>query len=97
MEQQYGENCLRRRKLFERTVTLKNCQIFLCCKQRSGRPSIPTPDNNIEAVDQMIRADRYTKTDEIPNEFHTSHGSTFSIIHESLNFRKSVLVEFNVN
>jgi hypothetical protein len=53
MQAQYGDNCLSRSKIYERTDHFKKLRASVCDGERSGRPSASRTENNIQAVKRM--------------------------------------------
>jgi transposase len=59
---------------------------------RSRRPSTPITQQNVDAVLQLIMADRRVTIEKIAKVLEISIGSVFTIIHEELGMNKCVLV-----
>jgi transposase len=58
MQAQYGDNCLSRSKIYEWIDHFKKGRTSVCDEERSGRTSTSRTENNIQAVDKMIRENR---------------------------------------
>jgi hypothetical protein len=58
MQAQYGDNCLSRNKIYEWIDHFKNGRTSVCDEQRSGRQSASGTENNIQAVERMVRENR---------------------------------------
>jgi hypothetical protein len=58
MQAQYGDNCLSRSKIYEWLDHFKKGRTSVCDKKRSGRPSTSRTENNIQAIERMVRENR---------------------------------------
>jgi transposase len=59
MQAEYGDNCLSRSKIYKWIDHFKSVKSSISDEERSGRPSTSRNENNIQAVERMVR-----KTDE---------------------------------
>jgi transposase len=58
MQAQYGDNCLSRSKIYEWVDHFKKGRASVCDQERSGRPSTSRTENNIQAIEKMVRENR---------------------------------------
>jgi transposase len=58
MQAQYGDNCLSRSKIYEWVDHFTKGRTSICDEERSGRPSKSRTENNIQAVERMVRENR---------------------------------------
>jgi len=58
MQAQYGDNCLLRSKIYEWIDHFKKGRTSVCDDERSGRPPTSRIENNIQAVERMVRKNR---------------------------------------
>jgi transposase len=65
MQAQYGDNCLSCSKIYEWIDHFKKGRTSICDEERSGRPSTSRTENNIQAVERMIRENRRITVDDI--------------------------------
>jgi hypothetical protein len=65
MQAQYGDNCLSRSKIYEWTDHFTKGRTSVCDEDRSGRLSMSRTENNIQAVDRMLREIRRITVDDI--------------------------------
>jgi transposase len=65
MQAQYGDNCLSRSKIYEWLDHFKKGRTSVCDEERSGRPSTSRTENNIQAVERMVRENRRITVDDI--------------------------------
>jgi transposase len=64
MQAQYGDNCLSCSKIYEWIDHFKK-ERTVCDEERSGRPSTSRTENNIQAVERMVRENRRITVDDI--------------------------------
>jgi hypothetical protein len=65
MQAQYGDNCLLRSKICELIDHFKKGRASVCDEERSERPSTSWTENNIQAVERMVRENRRITVDDI--------------------------------
>jgi transposase len=65
MKVQYGDNCLSRSKIYEWIDHLKKGRTSVSDEERSGRPSTSRTENNIQAIERMVRENRRITVDDI--------------------------------
>jgi hypothetical protein len=58
MQAQYDDNCLSRSKIHESINHFRNGRTSVCDEERSGRLSTSRTENNIQAVESMVRENR---------------------------------------
>jgi hypothetical protein len=58
MQAQCGDNCLSQSKINEWIDHFKKGRTSVCDEERSGRPTTSRTENNIQAVDRMVRENR---------------------------------------
>jgi hypothetical protein len=58
MQAQYGDNCLPCSKIYEWIDHFKKGRTSVCDEERSGRLSTSRSENNIQAVERMVRENR---------------------------------------
>jgi hypothetical protein len=55
MQAQYGDNCLSRSKIYEWIDHFIKGRTSVCDEEKSGRPSTSRTENNIQAIERMLR------------------------------------------
>jgi hypothetical protein len=65
MRTQYGNNCLLCSKIDEWIDHFKKGRTSVCNEERSGRLSTSMTENNIQAVERMVRENRRITVDDI--------------------------------
>jgi transposase len=65
MQPQCGDNCLSRSKIYEWIEHFKKERTSVCDEERSGRPSVSRTENNIQAVEGMVRENRRITVDDM--------------------------------
>jgi IS30 family transposase len=65
MQAQYSDNCLSHSKIYEWIDHFKNGRTSVCDEERSGRPSSSRNENNIQAVERMVRENRPITVEDI--------------------------------
>jgi hypothetical protein len=65
LQAHYGDNCLSRIKIYEWIDHFKKGRISVCDEERSGRLSTSRTENNIQAVERMVRENRRITADDI--------------------------------
>jgi hypothetical protein len=65
MQAQCGDNCLSCSKIYECTDHFKKGRTSSCDEERSGRPSTSRTENNIQAVEGIVRENRPITVDDI--------------------------------
>jgi hypothetical protein len=65
MQAQYGDNSLSSSKICEWIDHFKKGRTSVCDEERSGRPSTSRTENNIQAVERLIRKNRRITVDDI--------------------------------
>ncbi len=80
----YSELCLAYATVKKWAKEFKHGRESLQDDPRSGRPSTSIAEENVDAVLQLIMADRRVTTETIANTLGISIGSVFTIIHEEL-------------
>jgi transposase len=65
MRAEYGDNCLSHSKIYEWIDHFKKGRTSVCNEERSGRPSTSRNENNIQAVERMVREKRRITVDDI--------------------------------
>jgi transposase len=65
IQAQYGDNCSSCNKIYEWIDHFKKGRTSVCDEERSGRPSTLSTQNNIQAVERMLRENRRITVDDI--------------------------------
>jgi len=84
----------------KRTLSIlhqNTCTPWFKDEPRSGRPITKTTSENIELVRKVIEEDPHCNYEDIEAATLLSHGTINRIIHEHLNKKKLLLVEFLIN
>jgi transposase len=65
MQAQCGDKCLSRSKIYEWIDHFKKERTSVCDEERSGRSSVSRTENNIQAVEGMVRENRRITVDDM--------------------------------
>jgi len=84
----YGEQCLSRQSVYNWVDKFSQGRSNVTDKNRSGRPVEVGSEENLQRVEEMIRADRRITIDTVAIALGCSHGLAYSIVHDKLDFRK---------
>ena len=88
MRIQYGDRCMSRTQVYEWTEKFKNGVTNVEDSPRSGPEFTAVTEDNIAAVENVIRENRRVTVKEVASLLDISVGSAHDIIHDELKFRK---------
>ena len=88
MRIQYGDRCMSRTKVYEWTEKSKNGVTSVEDSPRPGLAFTAVTEDNIAAVENVIRENRHVTVKEVASILDISVGSAHHIIHDELEFRK---------
>jgi hypothetical protein len=80
MHAQYGDSCISCSKIYEWIYHFEKGRTSVCDKERSGKLSASRTENNIQAVERMVRENRRITVDDTAETLNISHGSAYSIL-----------------
>ena len=88
MRIQYGDRCMSRTQVYEWTEKFKNGVTSVKDSPRPGPAFTAVTEDNIAAVENVIRENRRVTVNEVASLLDISVGSAHHIIHDELQFRK---------
>ena len=88
MRIQYGDRCISRTQVYESTEKFKNDVSSVDDSPRPGRAITAVTEDNVTAVENVIRENRRVTVKEVASLLDISVGSAHDIIHDELKFRK---------
>ncbi len=89
--QGYGDEAMKKVHVYEWHRRFRKGRMEFEDDARSGRPATATTDENVERVQQVVRANRRISIDETTSEVNSSHGSVHTILHDHLNMHRICL------
>jgi transposase len=84
----YGRKCLSRKAVHNWVDKFSHGHLKVADDARPGRPVEIATEATLQAVEELIRADRRITTDSVATALGCSHGLAYSIMHVRLKFRK---------
>ena len=85
---QYGDSALPRRSVYEWIKKFKTGRTNMTHEEGAGRLSTSTTDEKIQQAQEMVLANRRVAINEVACSLQISHGSSYQIIHDELDFHK---------
>jgi transposase len=85
---QYGDKCIGQSKVYEWVERFKNGRTNVTGEDRSGGPITSSTLTNVDRVNTLIQENRQITVSAVANVLDISYGSTYSIMHDELKYRK---------